>query len=92
MTYEWDESKAKANFVRHNVDFNSAIDFEWELAIETYDDRFDYGEDRWIAIGIINKKVHVLVYTIREENIRIISLRKANKREREFYERKSKEY
>ena len=90
MNYEWDEAKALANLMRHKVDFNSATEFEWETAIETYDDRFDYEEDRWIALGYINKKLHVLVYTIRSENIRIISLRKANKRERDFYEKNSK--
>lgn len=92
MTYEWDDSKAEANLVRHKVDFNDATYFEWDTAIETYDDRFDYGEKRWIAIGFIKKTLHVLVYTLRKENIRIISLRKANKREKVFYERKAKEH
>ena len=90
MNYEWDEAKAVANLVRHKVDFNSATEFKWETAVETYDDRFDYEEERWIAVGYIDKKLHVLVYTIRSENIRIISLRKANKRERDFYEKNSK--
>ncbi|MBN2424777.1 MAG: BrnT family toxin [Calditrichaceae bacterium] len=92
MKYEWDEEKASANLLRHKVDFNSAPEFEWETAIETYDDRFDYDEDRWIALGLIGKTLHVLVYTFRSENIRIISLRKANNRERKYYETKTKKY
>lgn len=82
MKYEWDEVKATANLTRHNVDFNSATEFNWNTAFETYDDRLNYEEDRWIAIGFIGKKLHVLVYTIRANTIRIISLRKANKRKR----------
>ena len=90
MNYEWDETKARANLARHGVNFESASEFDWTSAIETIDDRFDYGEDRWIVMGKIGSKLHVLVYTLRSTNIRIISLRKANKRERDFYERQAK--
>ena len=89
MEYEWDEAKAKANLARHKVDFSDATEFDWETAIETYDDRSDYGEDRWIALGFIRDKLYVLVYTLRSDKIRIISLRKAKKRERNFYEAKA---
>ena len=86
MQYEWDEDKREANLTKHSVDFMAAEDFEWDAAIETMDDRFDYGEERWAAMGFIGNRLHVLVYTRRSEGIRIISMRKANKREREFYE------
>jgi uncharacterized DUF497 family protein len=86
MRYEWDESKRAANLAQHGVDFMAAEDFEWDTAVETIDDRFDYGEERWVALGHIRERVYVLVYTNRTEAIRIISLRKANKRESEFYE------
>jgi len=86
MKYEWDENKRLANLVRHKVDFNNAVAFQWDTAFETIDDRFDYGEERWIALGFIDKKLHVLVYVIQSQTIRIISLRKANKRERIYYE------
>ena len=39
MQYEWDENKRIANFARHNVDFADAVDFEWDTALETIDDR-----------------------------------------------------
>lgn len=85
MQYVWDENKRVANFIRHKVDFLDAIDFEWDTALETIDDRRDYGEERWVALGFIGKKLHVMVYTFRAQKIRIISLRKANKRERIYY-------
>jgi len=89
MQYEWDENKRIANVARHKVDFASAVDFQWDTALETIDDRFDYGEERWVALGFIGNKLHIMVYTFRYQNIRIISLRKANKRERIYYENKT---
>jgi len=87
MQYEWDEKKRLANFVRHEIDFADAVNFEWDTAIEARDDRFDYGEERWVAVGFISDRLYVMVYTFRPPNIRIISLRKANKRETLFYEK-----
>jgi len=78
-----------ANLNRHKIDFTDAIEFEWDTAIETIDDRCDYGEKRWVTLGFIGKKLHVMVYTIRENKIRIISLRRANKRESKYYEKES---
>lgn len=88
MQYEWDEQKRLANFIRHKIDFADAVNFEWDTAIETLDDRFDYGEERWVALGFIDGRLYVMVYAFRSPNIRIISLRKANKRETLFYEKK----
>lgn len=89
MQYEWDEDKRAANLIRHEVDFAAAADFAWDTAIETIDDRFDYGEKRWVALGRIGITLHVMVYTLRATKIRIISLRKANKREKRYYEEKA---
>ncbi len=86
MQYEWDENKRAANLARHNVDFVAVVDFEWDTAFEAIDDRFNYAEERWIALGFIGKRLHVMVYTCRAETIRIISLRRANKREKKYYE------
>jgi len=59
------------------------------------DERVDYGEDRWIALGCIGGRLHFLVYTLRGEgpgeSIRIISLRKANARERRVYDERQEE-
>ena len=85
MKYDWDAGKAQANFARHKVEFSTAVDFEWDTAVETLDDRFDYGEERWVALGFIGTLLHVMVYVYRADEIRIISLRKANRHEREYY-------
>ncbi len=89
MKYEWDENKRVANLAKHGVDFLDAEDFDWSSAFETIDDRFNYIEDRWIALGFIDSRLHVLIYTMRGGNIRLISLRKANKREKDYYEEKT---
>ena len=52
MNYEWDENKRIANAVKHNVDFLDAERFDWSSAIETIDNRADYKEKRWIALGL----------------------------------------
>jgi len=51
------------------------------------DSRFDYSEERWVALGFIDERLHVLIYTRRRRIIRLISLRLANKREWEYYEK-----
>ena len=86
MKYEWEENKRAANLAKHDVDFIDAENFDWSSAIETIDDRFNYSKVRWTALGFIGNRLDVLTYTVRGENIRLISLRKANKRERESYE------
>lgn len=49
------------------------------------DDRFDYGEERWNAIGMVDGNVHVATYTDRDDGIRFISVRPASKREADQY-------
>ena len=66
--------------------FNRAESFDWETALTLPDDRQDYGEPRYIALGHIAKRLHVMVYTVRGEAVRIIGLRKANDREVKYYE------
>ena len=90
MKYEWDDSKRKANIAKHGVDFLSAEKFDWSTAIEVIDDRSDYGEERWITLGYVGNRLHVMIYTDRIDTIRIISLRKADKRERGYYEMQTK--
>jgi len=87
LEYEWDEAKAEANVAKHGVRFEDVSDFEWEEALTLPDDRADYGEQRWKALGKIQRRVHVLCFTLRADRIRVISLRKANPREVEAYER-----
>ncbi len=83
LEYEWDEAKRESNIAKHGVDFVSISDFDWENASIIVDSR--HGEPRLIAIGPIHKCLHVVVFTARSGRIRIISLRKANRREEKNY-------
>lgn len=85
MNYEWNEAKRVHNRDRHGVDFSAAEAFDWALAIKRQDDRKDYGEMRFVAMAPIGERLHVMVYTLRRDNIRIISLRKASRKEVKRY-------
>ena len=85
MSYEWDERKRRANVKKHSIDFIDVPQvFDGDVVILP-DERFDYGEPRFIAIGILKNLVVVVAYTERDENIRIISARKATKNEQIYY-------
>ncbi len=85
MHFEWDEQKAETNLAKHGVSFASVRSFEFETALVWEDDRADYGELRMVALGLVGPRVHQLVYTMRGETLRVISLRKANARETKTY-------
>jgi len=87
MDYEWAPVKAERNALKHGVFFEMAEGFDWNRATIMTDRRDDYGEPRFIAIGPIEARLHVLVFTPRGTKIRVISLRKANEREKLRYER-----
>lgn len=86
MSYEWDGNKCESNMEIHNVDFEAAADFDWDAAKTLPDTRKDYTEPRFISYAPINGRLHVMVWTPRDNNVRIISLRKANEREVVRYE------
>jgi uncharacterized DUF497 family protein len=87
MAFEWNEAKRTANIRKHGVDFLRASRIFDGPVLEAIDDSEAYDEERLIALGIATGTVYRVVYTKREENIRIISARKASKREREIYYR-----
>jgi len=87
MRFEWDESKNAANIAKHGINFNDVPDIFRHPMLALRDDRADYGEERWIGIGWIKLLIGVVVYTERRgEVIRIISARKANKKEAKYYD------
>ena len=90
MDYEWDEAKRRANIAKHGVDFSIAETFVWNTAIDVEDDRKNYGESRRVALGLVDSRLYVLIYTRRSRVCRIISLGKANDRERRYYETEAK--
>ena len=87
---DWDEAKRQANRARHGVDFAQIDGFDWATAVTREDTRGDYGERRFISTGLIGDRVHVCVWTIRADRMRLISLRKANARERAQHGRAEK--
>ena len=85
MEYEWDEGKNEANIAKGRADFASMEYFEWETAKMARSDR--HSEIRWTAVGYIGNRLHHMVFTERNDRIRIISLRIASKQEvREYAE------
>ena len=87
MEIEFDPAKDRANADRHGVHLQAAEGFDWDTALEREDDRFDYGEVRFVALGLIGNRVHVLVFTegANGDAVRAISLRPAEKHEVRFY-------
>ena len=88
MQYEWDEAKRISNLNKHGVDFNSILRlFANSQAIHFIDDKKDYGEIRKILFGEVHQRLFQVSYTIRNDNIRIISARKASKKEKIIYDK-----
>ena len=84
--FEWDDSKAESNEAKHSVSFPfAARAFEDENRLTVTDDRFEYGEARYITLARIEQRIYVLVYTMRGSAIRLISARKANSKEVKRY-------
>jgi len=86
MEFEWDEEKATLNERKHGVPFPFATRiFLDENRLEWIDTRRQYGEPRWITVGLIEGIEITVAYTLRGETIRLISARKAERHEREDY-------
>jgi len=81
MQIEYDPAKNVRNIEQRGLSFELALAFDWAGADIRPDTRHDYGEQRFQATGFIGEKLYRLVFTWRGEKARIISLRRANKRE-----------
>jgi uncharacterized DUF497 family protein len=82
VRFEWDEVKNQINIRKHGIDFRDAVNVFDHPVLTAMDQRQDYGEDRWIALGWMAAIVGVVVYVERSADvIRIISARKATKHE-----------
>jgi uncharacterized protein len=87
MKLEFDPAKDASNILKHGISLARAADLEWDECWERVDDRAEYGELRYIGIAPLENRLHVVVYTERGNIMRVISLRKANQREFDDYER-----
>lgn len=92
MKFEWDEEKNLINQEKHSVSFDEAKEVFFDpLHISKLDHRFSYFEERWITVGSTSKQKILVVANLfftedGEEIIRIISARKANNKERRYYD------
>ena len=90
MRFEWDEEKNRLNKAKHRIPFELACEIFDDPFTRTIRDRVVAGEERWQTIGSVNGLLLLVVHTYRlrggEDDIRIVSARKANRRERKIYE------
>ena len=84
--YEWDEEKNQINILKHGLSFEDAEIVFTGPCITFEDRRYDYGEYRYITLGILEGRVVIIAHTERGEKTRIISMRKANKHEQKIYQ------
>jgi len=83
---EWDPVKANENLRKHGVSFTAATRvFEDTFRVEWEDVREDYGEERYVTIGMVNAEVLSVAYTLRGDVIRMISARRASNQEKAQY-------
>lgn len=90
LLFEWDENKAQSNVAKHSVAFEEAATvFADDNSLTIDDPEHSVNEKRFVTIGIsAHKKILVVVYTERNDKIRIISARQASKKERKQYQEK----
>ena len=88
LIFEWDDKKAETNLRKHSISFEEASTvFADDLSITIEDPQHSQNENRYILIGqSIHSKTLVVVHLEKIDSIRIISARKATKKERKFYE------
>lgn len=95
MRFEWNHDKDRANQAKHKVSFDTAclvFDDPYHISVQ---DRFDNDEERWQTLGMVGGATlllvaHIVIEKKHEDSIRIISARKATKKERHFYEQTHK--
>ena len=87
MRITFDSGKNERNVRERGLSFEQAAEFEFETAYIESDSRRDYGETRYIALGWLHRRLHVLCFTEIDDGIRVISYRKANDREVKRYDK-----
>ena len=85
MALTYDPAKSERNLVERGFGFDLAADFDWSSALVAEDIRRPYPERRFQALGFIGEHLYMLVFTPRQGAIHVISLRRANARERSRY-------
>jgi hypothetical protein len=83
----FDPAKNARNIRDRGLSFERAIDFDFSTAAMVIDARREYGEVRYVAVGYLDDRLHLLCFTETQSGIRVISFRKANSREIKRYEK-----
>ncbi|MEH6467812.1 MAG: BrnT family toxin [Porticoccus sp.] len=86
MEVEYNKAKNQRNIEERGLSFDEVMDFDFSTANVIEDTRHDYPEQRIVATGYLGSRLHVLCFTPINGGIRVISFRKANKREVKSYE------
>ncbi len=85
MPIEWNKAKRDTTLKERGLDFYDVATVDWDRALTAIDARKDYAEPRYLTIAPIKGRLCVFVWCARGKNIRVISLRKANDREKKRY-------
>ncbi len=86
MEIEWDNDKRDWTLRERGLDFADVASIDWETALTVEDVRGDYRETRYVTMAPIHGRLCVVAWCYRGDALRVISLRKANKRERRIYD------
>lgn len=89
MNIEFDPAKSERNARERGLPFDLAAEFVWETAVTREDTRVAYPERRFVALGYLDDRLHVLCFTPIPGGVRVISLRRANRREERAYEQET---
>jgi hypothetical protein len=90
MRFTFDPAKSEKNMAERGLSFALAAELDWATALIVEDTRHDYGELRLRVLAVLHGRVHAAVVTPRNGELRVISLRKANRKEEKLYEQHSK--
>jgi uncharacterized protein len=88
MRFEWDAAKSRSNFAKHGLDFEDAELVFAGPCVTFVDDRFDYGEERFVTLGLLAGRLVTIAHVPRGQATRTISMRKANRREQKIYQKR----
>lgn len=88
MKITYDPEKNRRNIVKHGLDFERVIECDWSQSMMMQDTRKEYSETRYIAFVYLEHRLCNVVFTYRDDAMRIISFRKVNQRERKKYEQR----
>ena len=90
MTLDWDAKKRNWTLAERGLDFADVATVDWSTALTVEDTRADYAETRFVTMAPINSRLCVFAWCWRGPKMRVISLRKANDRERKHYDQTSR--